>query len=69
MAIMIHLLVIHDLIVISEIYKRLSIMWAEKYKKLKKWFCYSVLNEEPHEHDFVTLGLLILNPEPIRLSM
>jgi len=33
---MIHLLVIHDLIVISEIYKRLSIMWAEKYKKLKK---------------------------------
>jgi len=33
---MIHLLVIHDLIVIFEIYKRLSIMWAEKYKKLKK---------------------------------
>ena len=30
---------------------------------------YSVLNELPHEHDFVTFGLLILNPEPIKLSI
>ena len=30
---------------------------------------YSVLNEWPHEHDFVTFGLFILNPEPIKLSM
>ena len=30
---------------------------------------YSVLNECPQEHDLVTFGLLILNPEPMRLSM
>jgi glutamate dehydrogenase/leucine dehydrogenase len=30
---------------------------------------YSVLNECPHEQLFVTLGLLILKPEPIRLSI
>jgi hypothetical protein len=30
---------------------------------------YSVLKEEPHEQEFVTFGLLILNPEPIRLSI
>ena len=30
---------------------------------------YSVLNEEPQEQDFVTFGLLILKPEPIRLSI
>jgi hypothetical protein len=28
-----------------------------------------VLKEEPHEQDFVTFGLLILNPDPIRLSI
>ena len=52
-----------------EIYKRIASLGSQKYKKLKKRICYSVLNEEPHEHDFVTLGLFILNPEPIRLSM
>ncbi len=39
----------------------------EKYRKKKN--VYSVLNEEPHEQDFVTFGLLILKPEPIRLSI
>ena len=30
---------------------------------------HSVLKELPQEQDFVTLGLLILNPDPIRLSI
>jgi hypothetical protein len=30
---------------------------------------YSVVNECPQEQLLVTLGLLILNPEPIRLSI
>ena len=30
---------------------------------------YSVENECPHEHDLVTLGLLILKPDPMRLSI
>lgn len=43
---------------------------AARFKKLKnKRAGYSVLNECPHEHDFTTLGLLILKPDPIRLSM
>ncbi len=36
---------------------------------LKNFVVYSVLKEEPHEQDLVTFGLLILNPEPIRLSI
>jgi len=28
-----------------------------------------VVNEEPHEQLFVTFGLLILKPEPIKLSI
>ena len=39
-----------------------------KMEKREAW-AYSVLNECPHEQDFTTLGLLILKPEPIRLSM
>ena len=35
---------------------------------LKKFF-YSVEKECPHEHDLVTLGLFILKPDPMRLSM
>jgi len=44
---------------------------AWKYPKNGKMVggSYSVLKELPHEHDLVTFGLLILNPEPIRLSM
>ena len=38
-------------------------------RKNENLCAYSVLKEWPHEHDFVTFGLLILNPEPIRLSM
>ena len=40
---------------------------AQKGKKRSR--AYSVLNEWPQEQDFVTLGLLILKPEPMRLSM
>jgi hypothetical protein len=36
---------------------------------MKNFVVYSVLKEEPHEQDFVTFGLLILNPDPIRLSI
>lgn len=39
-----------------------------KNRKREKSVVYSVLNECPHEQLFVTLGLLILKPEPIRLS-
>ena len=38
-----------------------------KERKVKEKI-YSVLNECPHEQLLVTLGLLILKPEPIRLS-
>ena len=37
-------------------------------RKREKSIVYSVLNERPHEQLLVTLGLLILKPEPIRLS-
>ena len=40
---------------------------AQKGKNRNR--AYSVLNEWPQEHDFVTFGLLILKPEPMRLSM
>lgn len=42
----------------------------EKGKRKERFFLptYSVLNECPQEQLFVTLGLLILKPEPIRLS-
>ncbi len=50
--------------------KNLSIIaFAKNNLKMKNDAVYSVLNEEPHEQDFVTFGLLILNPEPIRLSI
>ena len=50
--------------------KNLSIIaFAKNNLKMKNVVVYSVLNEEPHEQDFVTFGLLILNPEPIRLSI
>ena len=50
--------------------KNLSITaFAKNNLKMKNVVVYSVLNEEPHEQDFVTFGLLILNPEPIRLSI
>ena len=42
---------------------------AKENLKMKNNIVYSVLKEEPHEQDFVTFGLLILNPEPIRLSI
>lgn len=42
---------------------------AARAKRKEKGRRYSVLNEWPQEHDFVTFGLLILKPEPMRLSM
>ncbi|SVA27219.1 uncharacterized protein METZ01_LOCUS80073, partial [marine metagenome] len=41
-------------------------IFTSKFNKKGKF--YSVVNEEPHEQDFVTFGLFILKPEPIRLS-
>jgi len=38
-------------------------------KRNEKKIIYSVENECPHEHDLVTLGLLILKPDPMRLSI
>lgn len=39
-------------------------------RKMKKVAAaYSVLKECPQEQDFTTLGLFILKPEPIRLSI
>ena len=54
--------------------KELKDFWAEILNKINEKYrekknVYSVLNEEPHEQDFVTFGLLILKPEPIRLSI
>ena len=42
---------------------------AARVKRKEKEQAYSVLNEWPQEQDFVTFGLLILKPEPMRLSM
>jgi hypothetical protein len=58
------------IIKILNFFKNLSIIaFAKNNLKMKNVVVYSVLNEEPHEQDFVTFGLLILNPEPIRLSI
>ena len=55
-----------QIMVISACGKKL--VFSNKIKqKLKN--DYSVLNDEPHEQLFVTFGLLILKPEPIRLSI
>ncbi len=58
------------IIKILDFSRNLSITaFAKSNLKMKNDVVYSVLNEEPHEQDFVTFGLLILNPEPIRLSI
>lgn len=50
--------------------KVLSKREEKKKEKREREFLltHSVLNECPHEQLFVTFGLLILKPEPIRLS-
>ena len=46
-----------------------SLVYTKVNLKIKNDVFYSVLKEWPQEQDFVTFGLLILNPDPIKLSI